>query len=278
MANIYQPAPAKILAIKQETYDTTTYTLAFSEPEKQASYWFVPGQFNMLTIFGLGEAPISISSDAEHKASFAHTVRHVGRVTGAMQKLTVGDTVWVRGPYGNGWPMSQMIGKNVLIVAGGIGLAPLRPVIYYLLKHPEEFGQVEILYGARTPQDLLFADQLAGWQTDKVKVRLTVDQAPAGDGWAHRTGVVTTLFEDIEVPPANTIALTCGPEVMMRFVVAGLIERGYDPSQIYVSLERRMSCGISKCGKCQIGSKFVCRDGPVFAYAELALLPERVLA
>ncbi|MBC7347406.1 MAG: FAD/NAD(P)-binding protein [Clostridia bacterium] len=251
--------------------------MAFTDPDRQAAYRFAPGQFNMLTVFGLGEAPISISSDAEDRASFQHTIRHVGRVTNAIQRMGVGDTLWVRGPYGNGWPLAQMEGRNVLVVAGGIGLAPLRPVIYYLLNHPEKFNRAEILYGARTPADMLFSNQLLQWQTEKVKVRLTVDQVPNGDAWAHRVGVVTTLFQEMDSQPANTLVVTCGPEIMMRFVVKGLMERGFEASQIYVSLERRMNCGISKCGKCQLGPKYVCRDGPVFAFAELTLLPEPVL-
>lgn len=278
MSNPYQPSLVKILDIERETYDTSTYTLAFTNPSEQEAYVFSPGQFNMLTLFGIGEAPISISSDPDEKNRFQHTIRHVGRVTNYLQRLKAGDTLWVRGPYGNGWPLEHMRGKNVIIVAGGIGLAPLRPVIYSLVNRPQDYGQVEILYGARTPADILFSRQSDQWQSGKMSFLETVDMVPAGQDWKHNIGVVTTLFDRMKIGPDNTVAITCGPEIMMRFVVKGLMNRGFDGSQIYVSMERRMSCGISKCGNCQIGSKFVCRDGPVFAYDELAVLAEPVLA
>lgn len=274
--NPYEPARAKIVKIKKETYDTTTYTLAFEDPALQASYTFEAGQFNMLTLFGIGEAPISISSSPEVKETFSHTIRHVGNVTNAIGQLKEGDVIWVRGPYGTGWPMEFLAGKNVLVVAGGIGLAPLRPVILELVNHRERFGRVEVLYGARTPLDMLYTDEFDNW-SGKIRLLKTVDMVPPGLSWPHRVGVVTTLFDVMESTPNNTVVLTCGPEIMMKFVVKGLKERGFAPEQIYVSLERRMSCGIKKCGNCQLGPKFVCRDGPVFAYAELAELAEDAL-
>jgi sulfite reductase subunit B len=273
--NPYKPAAAVIKKIKKNTYDTTTYTLSFDDPKVSSEYSFQPGQFNMLTLFGIGEAPISISSDAEED-TFNHTIRHVGNVTHALAKLKEGDKVWVRGPYGNGWPVNLLNGKNVLVVAGGIGLAPLRPVVTQLVKYPEKYGKVEILYGARTPADMLYTDEFEDWRKS-LKLYLTVDMVPDGSQWNDQVGVVTTLFNAMETKPANTIVLTCGPEIMMKFVVKGLLERGFTPEQLYVSLERRMSCGIKKCGNCQIGSKFVCQDGPVFAFAELLVLPEDIL-
>ncbi|GAW93257.1 FAD/NAD(P)-binding protein [Calderihabitans maritimus] len=278
MLNPFRPEPAVIKEIKKETHDTTTYTLTFKDANIQADYFFQPGQFNMITIFGIGEAPISISSDPDNRSSFQHTVRHVGNVTNKLATLQEGAIVGVRGPYGTGWPIDLMQGKNVLIVAGGIGLAPLRPVILHLIKHRAEFGKVEILYGARTPNDMLYTDQYADWsRQDRFRVLFTVDRITGDRQWPHRVGVVTTLFQEMESTPENTLVLTCGPEIMMQFVVKNLLQRGFNQQQIYVSLERRMNCGVRKCGKCQIGPKFVCRDGPVFALAELAALPEETL-
>ncbi len=275
-ANPYQPARAVIKEIKRETHDTTTYTLAFEDEELQQSYSFQPGQFNMLSVLGVGEAPISISSDAGEKGLFQHTIRHVGNVTNSIREKEIGDYLWVRGPYGNGWPVDFLGGKNVLIVAGGIGLAPLRPVILELVRNREKYGLVEVLYGARTPDDLLFTDEFEGWGK-KINFLQTVDTVPSGLSWPYRVGVVTKLFEVMKSKPENTVALTCGPEIMMRFVVIELQRSGFAPEQIYVSLERRMSCGVKKCGNCQVGPKFICQDGPVFAYAELFTLMENVL-
>lgn len=277
MHNPFKPEQAVIVDIKKETFDTTTYTFSFVNDEVRDNFFYQPGQFNMLTMFGIGEAPISISSNPEDKKHFQHTIRHVGNVTNAMARLGRGDKVGVRGAYGTGWPMDLLKGKNVLIVAGGIGLAPLRPVIIQLANHREEYGHVEILYGARAPQEMLFSDEYELWQSKDLKMMLTVDKVPKGEKWGHRVGVVTGLFREMSSTPQDTVVLTCGPEIMMKFVVQGLLDREYTPHQIYVSLERRMNCGVKKCGKCQIGPKFVCKDGPVFAYAELMILPEDIL-
>lgn len=277
MYNPFKPEQAEIIGMKQETFDTTTYTLRFINQEVRENFSFQPGQFNMVTIFGIGEAPISISSDPEAKEYFQHTIRHVGNVTNTLAKLEKGDKVGVRGAYGTGWPMDLLRGKNVLIVAGGIGLAPLRPVISQLADYREEYRRVEILYGARVPKEMLFTCEYASWQSRNLELLLTVDTVPQGEQWEHRVGVVTTLFSEMQSLPQDTVVLTCGPEIMMKFVVQGLLARGYSPHQIYVSLERRMNCGVKKCGKCQIGPKFVCKDGPVFAYAELQVLPENIL-
>ncbi len=279
LINPYKPEPAVIQAIRSETPDTTTYTMKFRDLQE---FSFEPGQFNMITLFGYGEAPISISSAPSEDGTFEHTVRHVGNVTNAMAGLREGDTLGVRGAYGTGWPMSQLEGQDVLIIAGGIGLAPLRPVIQAVIgdrrKGNGRYGSMEILYGARTPADCLFKDDYEEWRSaEGVNLLLTVDAVPQGMDWEHNVGVVTALFDQMKSRPADTIVLTCGPEVMMKFVVRGLLERGFSPDRLYLSLERRMSCGVKKCGNCQIGSKFVCKDGPVFAYAELMTLSEEVL-
>jgi len=275
--NPFKPERAIIREIIPETYDTTTYSLEFLNPQKRQEYSFLPGQFNMLSVIGVGEAPISVSSDPEEQEKlglFQHTIRHVGDVTNALKRYNVGDSLFIRGPYGNGWPMDLLLGHNVLIIAGGIGLAPLRPVIKHIINHREDYGLVEVLYGARTPKDHLFTREFEEWQ-QKIDFRITCDIAD--ESWQGAVGVVTTLCYEMKSKPDYTIALTCGPEIMMQFAVKDLLERGFEPDQIYVSLERRMECGINKCGKCQIGPKFVCKDGPVFAFAELLTIPEDIL-
>ncbi|MDN5292727.1 MAG: hypothetical protein PWQ31_32 [Eubacteriales bacterium] len=273
----WEPQKAVIKAIKPQTKDTTTYTFSFVDPKVQEAYTFEPGVFNMISIFGIGEAPISISSSPDVKDSFDHTIRAVGNVTNALAKLKVGDIVGIRGPFGTGWPVEEMKGKNVLLVAGGIGLAPLRPVIKWIQARRDQYGFFEILYGARTPNDMLFTDEFEEWRKiPNTRLLLTVDMVPPGVEWSHNIGVVTTLFDKMHSRPENTIMITCGPEIMMKFVVRDLLARGFAPEQIFVSLERRMSCGIKKCGNCQIGPVFVCQDGPVFRYADLMNLPEEI--
>lgn len=276
MINPFKPEIAVITEVFKETSDTTTYTFRFKDEETRETWSFEPGQFNMITVFGIGEAPISISSAPSDTGFFQHTVRHVGNVTNALAKKKPGDVVGIRGAYGTGWPFHQLYGRNVLIVAGGIGLAPLRPVIREVMRQRDRFKEVEVLYGARTPGDMLFVREFPEW-SEYVKLRLTVDTVPPGVKWDHKVGVVTTLFSEMSSQPSNTVVLTCGPEIMMKFVVRGLLHMGFSPDRIYVSMERRMHCGVGKCGRCQIGPRFTCKDGPVFAYEELAALPEEVL-
>jgi sulfite reductase subunit B len=277
MRKAFTPVPARIERIVRQTYDTITYTVALEEPYQREYYRFQPGQFNMLSLLGIGEAPISISSWAGRAASFDHTVRAVGTVTNAMLNLHEGDRIWVRGPYGRGWPVDQMQGKGVLLVAGGIGLAPLRPIIEEFLLRPERYGHLEILYGARTPEDQLFQSEYSDWASHpNITLRLAVDRCDADDGWSGTVGPVTALFAQMSTQPQTSLVITCGPEIMMRYAVRGLLQRGFAPEQIYVSLERRMECGFGKCGHCQIGPLYVCKDGPVFNYTEIKNLPEEV--
>lgn len=299
--NPYKPLQAEIIEVKEETYDTKSYKMRFTDPEVQREFSFVPGQFNMLTVYGVGEAAISISSSPSEKEYFTHTIREVGDVTNILPKMKLGDKVGIRGPFGRGWPIEEMENKNVLMVGGGIGMAPLRPLLYYIAENREKFGDFENLYGARTPDDALYIDEFEKWQliprtatrfsirnpyvsgmflkeqqTPRTKLRFTVDSVPRGVKWKYDQGRVTTLFTKMNAVPKNTIVVSCGPEIMLRFVVQGLIERGFTSEQIYVSLERRMNCGIGKCGFCQIGSQFVCKDGPVFSYSEIANLTEKI--
>ncbi|HWI65616.1 MAG TPA: FAD/NAD(P)-binding protein [Symbiobacteriaceae bacterium] len=275
MRKEFTPVAARIQKITRQTYDTLTYTLAFEDQGLREDYRFQPGQFNMLSLLGIGEAPISISSWHGNTSTFDHTIRAVGTVTKAMEGLKEGDRIWVRGPYGHGWPVEDMKGKNILLVAGGIGLAPLRPLVEEVLLRPDRYGQLEILYGARTPADELFTGEFVDWDRHaNISLRLAADR-PA-PGFSGRIGPVTVLFDEMTSKPHNTVVVTCGPEIMMRYVVRGLLARGFVPSQIYVSLERRMECGFGKCGHCQIGPLYVCKDGPVFKYTEIRNLPEEV--
>lgn len=263
------PVPAVITDVLSETYDTRTYTLVFKDPRVQQAYSFRPGQFNMLGILGIGEAPLSLSSDPGVAGAFQHTIRAIGDVTRALARLQVGDKVAVRGPFGSGWPMEEAKGKDLLIMAGGIGLPPLRPVIEQALRRRGEYGQVTILYGARTPDDLVHTADFDRWSSEPdTYLGLTVDRA--GDRlWARRVGVVPVLLEEVSLAPERTVAMICGPEIMMRFAVADLLKRGIPPERILFSLERRMRCGVAQCGHCFLGPKFVCQDGPVFRYAQL---------
>lgn len=224
---------------------------------------FMPGQFNMLYAFGIGEAAISISGDSARPRTFVHTVRDVGKVSGAIAKLAPGAMVGVRGPFGTAWPNAE--GNDVVIVAGGLGLAPLRPAIYRVLAHRERYGQVAILYGTRTPAELLFATELARWrQRLDVQVMVTVDHADAT--WHGDVGVVPRLIPRASFDPGHTVAMVCGPEVMMRYTAQGLLGAGVPATQIHLSMERNMKCAIGLCGHCQFGPDFICKDGPVMTY------------
>jgi NAD(P)H-flavin reductase len=249
--------------IQQETYDTFTFELKPRSDIQTKS--FAPGQFNMLYAFGVGEVPISISGDPAKREALVHTTRAVGAVTNAMWKLRRGDTVGVRGPLGTSWPMEEAKGCDVVIVAGGIGMAPLRPSLYQLLSDRQGYGKVFLLYGARTPADLLYQKEMEQWQArSDLEVNITVDRALRW--WRGNVGVVTTLIPKANFDPTSTIAMVCGPEIMMRFTIAELQRRGLRDESIYISMERNMKCGFGFCGHCQLGPFFVCKDGPVFRY------------
>ncbi len=275
MENPYIPSKAIIKKIGKETADTNTYTLAFLDKEKRDRFSFTPGQFVMVSVLGIGEAPISLSSSPLNRECFDITIRKVGDVTNAISKMKKGDILWLRGPYGNGWPMEEARGKNLLIIAGGIGLPPLRGVIANIEKKREEYGQLEILYGARTPRDLIFQYEYDGWKKIKgARLEITVDEAQ--EKWDGNIGLVTSLFPRMVTHPSNAVVFTCGPEIMMLYVTKCLETMGFKEQQIYVSMERRMKCGIGKCGHCQIGSRYVCKDGPVFSFTELKKIPDTI--
>jgi NAD(P)H-flavin reductase len=252
--------------IKRETDDT--FTLELRPANGARSLSFAPGQFNMIHVHGVGEIPISISGDPDEPKTWLHTTREVGMVTRAMRRLRPGEAVGVRGPFGSSWPVGEAEGNDVVIVSGGIGLAPLRPALYTILSRRERYGRVVLLYGARTPADILYRAELERWRARfDLEVYATVDRAMSG--WRGNVGVVTTLISRAPFDPLNTIALVCGPEVMMRFTVLELQLRGVGPQAIFLSLERNMKCAIGFCGHCQLGPVFVCRDGPVFCYERI---------
>lgn len=237
---------------------------------------FQPGQFNMLYAFGIGEAAISISGDPADPDRLIHTVRSVGKVSAALTSLKDGDMVGVRGPFGTGWPIAAQTGRHIVIVTGGLGLAPLRPAIYHVLANREDYAGFTLVYGARSPDDLLYAEEIRAWKSRfDTEVEVTVDHATAG--WTGRVGVVTTCLDRAlaGLDPANISALVCGPEIMMRFAVKCLNDGGVPQDSIWVSMERNMKCAVGFCGHCQFGPDFVCRDGPVFRYDRIAALMAR---
>jgi NAD(P)H-flavin reductase len=258
------PMPFEVRRVKRETSDT--FTLDLARPGAAAAdFHFAPGQFNMLYAFGMGEVPISISGDPDRPKFLVHTVRAVGNVTQAICRLKRGELLGVRGPFGAPWPMPLAAGKDVLLISGGLGLAPLRPALYHLLNHRDDYGNLEVIYGARTPKDLLYRRELERWRGRfDLRVHVTVDAAERG--WRGNVGVVTKIISRARFDPPNTLALLCGPGVMMRFTVLELKSQGLKPEQIYVSMERNMKCGVGLCGHCQWGPFFICKNGPVFRF------------
>jgi NAD(P)H-flavin reductase len=254
------PRLARVRRRRRELAET--WTLDIEAPDGAGC---APGQFNMLTVFGVGEVPISMSGDPAAAGPLVHTIRAVGPVSAALAALEPGDALGLRGPFGVGWPMDDTAGRDVVVVAGGLGLAPLRPALYRLLAERERYGNIVLLCGARSPADILFRRELESWRRRlDVDIEVTVDHATAD--WRGHVGVVTTLIPRATFDPLHAIALVCGPEIMMRYAVAALRDAGVADEAIFLSMERNMKCAIGFCGHCQLGTVFVCRDGPVFRY------------
>lgn len=266
----WEMAAFSVVRRRRETVDTVTLEL---RPEAAGGFAFQPGQFNMVSLFGTGEVPISMSSSVKRAGVIEHTIRAVGAVTRRLVDVERGDWVGIRGPFGRGWPVTEARGKDVVIVAGGLGLAPLRPAILHLLAHREEYRRVILLYGTRTPSDLLFRRDLDRWRNRPgIEVLVTVDRA--GTDWRGHVGVVPALLQQVEklFDPASTVAMVCGPDIMMHFTVRELRRRGMAEHDVYLSLERNMKCALAFCGHCQYGPYFICKDGPVFPYSQIAAL------
>ena len=267
-AGAMTPRPFKVARRRRETADTWTLEL---DPLTGPPLDVLPGQFTMLYAFGIGEVPISVSGEPGRR--LVHTVRDVGAVTAAICASRPGAVLGVRGPFGNSWPVETAEGSDVVIVGGGIGLAPLRPAIYHVLGNRDAYGDVAILYGSRTPADLLYARDLERWRGRfDLQVDVTVDRAL--DGWRGKVGVVPKLIASARFDPESAVAMVVGPEIMMRFAADALLERGIPAERIYVSMERNMRCGLGHCGHCQLGSTLICRDGPVYCWDEVAPLME----
>jgi NAD(P)H-flavin reductase len=261
------PRPFRVRRVRRELSDVWTLELEASDNEGPIA--FQPGQFTMVYVFGIGEVPLSISGDPAEPGVLTHTVRAVGPVTRAICAVKKGDTLGVRGPYGEGWAVEAALGRDVVIMAGGLGLAPLRPLVRAVVARRSEFGRVVLLIGARTPASLLFSRELARWRARfDLDVRATVDSADPA--WRGDVGVITTLLPRARFNPAATTAFVCGPEVMMRFAAADLVHCGVPPGLVFLSMERNMKCAVGVCGHCQFGPSFVCKDGPVFPYSRIA--------
>lgn len=265
LASPYVPTPMAIARAVRELDDV--FTLSIEVP---GGFPFRPGQFNMLYVHGSGEVPISISGDPAEPGRLVHTVRSVGRVTRAMERLAAGDVVGVRGPYGTGWPIDEVKGRDVVVIAGGLGVAPLRSAVLHVLAHRHDYGRFSVLCGFRAPSQILFRSDLERWRGRfDCQLEATVDRADRS--WLGAVGAVTSLLGRVDVNP-DTAAFVCGPEIMMRFVVRELMARGVPASSIWLAMERNMKCGIGMCGHCQLGPYFVCKDGPVQRFDRLAAL------
>ena len=257
------PRVARVTRRTRELADTWTLELVAADGERLPAY--APGQFTMMYVFGIGEIPVSISGDASDRNRLVQTIRSVGKVSDAVTRLTKGATIGLRGPFGTAWPVEDGYGRDVIVVAGGLGLAPLRPALYQLLRERGRLGKLVLLYGTRRPEDILFRRQLEGWRRQlDIDLEVTVDHA--GPEWRGHVGVVTKLIPRLAIDADNAMALVCGPEIMMRFAASALHDIGVPEASIHLSLERNMKCAVGLCGHCQFAGSFVCKDGAVMRY------------
>lgn len=272
MYDLYSPLMATINKVERLTQSERRFEISL--PDGQCLN-HKPGQFVEVSIFGFGEAPISISSSPMRKNSFDLTVRRTGRLTNKMHELPAGSTIGIRGPFGNGFDVDTFKGKDMLFICGGIGLAPLKSLIDYTIENRTDFGRIIILYGTKSPKEILYPKEIDAWQADpQVEFTMTVDRGTSE--WKGNTGVITTLIPSLKLDVANTIAAVVGPPVMYKFVLMALKSRNLADGNIYLSLERRMKCGVGKCGHCQINDSYVCQDGPVYHYPRVKELEEAV--
>ena len=273
MKEIYLPDIALVEEKVEETGDVATFNLRFKDEKLQEAFGYRPGQFLEVSVFGIGEIPISITSTPSRNGSIELSIKNVGLVSNAIHRLPVGAEIGLRGPFGNGFPYEKAFGKNVLFIAGGIGLAPLRSLINFALDNRDRFENITILYGSRTPSDLVFRGELDQWtKCPEVKTLITVDRGD--EQWQGNVGVVTTLFPEADISRENAMAFVCGPPVMIPFVIRDLLKLGFSEHSIISTLERHMKCGVGKCGHCCVGDKYMCQDGPVFSYKEMKEMAE----
>ncbi len=269
MTDPYLPREAEILERVDEAGSIFSLRLALTDPRARADYAFAPGQFNMVYLFGVGEVPISVVRLRGEDADFAHTIRPVGRVTRAMAELRAGDRLGIRGPFGRGWPLELAEGGDVVVITGGLGCAPAVTVVHHVLANRERFGRLVIMQGVKHSDDLIWAEQYARWrEAPDTRVLLAADQARPG--WTGQQGLITTLFDQAEFDRGRATVMMCGPEPMMVASARRLVDDGVEAGRIWLSMERNMQCAAGHCGHCQFGPRFVCRDGPVFHYPEVA--------
>jgi NAD(P)H-flavin reductase len=270
--NLYVPNLAVIDRIVEETWDTKTFRAVFSDPERRERFAYHPGQFQEVSVFGVGEATFCLASSPTRPGYVEFSAKKVGAVTGALHELAEGETVGIRGPYGNWFPYEAMRGKDLLFVGGGIGMAPLRSLLTYCLDRRGEYGHIDVFYGARTPGDLCYTQEFETWKSaPDTSLYLTVDRG--GPGWEGKVGVVPAYVREVAPSSQNAVAVTCGPPIMIKFTLPELSALGFGDEQIITTLEMKMKCGVGKCGRCNIGPTYVCLDGPVFSYAQLRQLP-----
>jgi len=266
--NIYQPYLMEIIKVVPETGDTKTFHIQFQEASLRESFSFVAGQFAEYSVFGEGEATFCISSSPTRMSHLEFSVKRVGRVTHALHQLNEGDTIGFRGPYGNHFPLDKLKEKNLLFIGGGIGMAPLRSLIHNVVDTRADYREITILYGARSPQDLCFQYDLESWGGNpSLEMVTTVDVGD--DNWKGKVGLVPMVLEEIKPSSKETMAITCGPPIMIRYTLKSLEKLGFTPSQVWTTLEMKMKCGLGKCGRCNIGPLYVCKDGPVFSFEEI---------
>ncbi len=265
MTNPYLIHPATIVERIQEAEGIHTYRLRLDDNTTRQNFRFAAGQFNMVYLFGVGEVAISIVSDPDEPEWLDHTIRAVGRVTSAIGQMRAGDALGIRGPFGQGWPLEDARGHDIVIATGGLGCAPVMGAIEYIFRRRREYGSVKIIHGVKTPRDLLYQERFEAWRRQPDTEVLLASDRP-DETWRHHVGVVTDLFERVPIDAAKTIVLMCGPEIMMRLGAPILLRRGIPATAVYVSLERHMECGIGLCGHCQMGPYFLCKDGPVMRY------------
>jgi len=273
--NPYMPHVATVTEVIRETPAIVTFRVVLDDATAMKNFRFEPGQVGQLSLFGVGEATFVINSPPTRMEYLQFSVMKAGEVTAALHSVKAGDTVGVRAPLGNWFPYNDMKGKDILLVGGGIGMAPLRTLLLYMLDNRKDYGRITLLYGARSPQDMAYAYEVPEWlaRTDMETV-LTIDRE--ADGWQHKVGLIPNVLLEMKPSPANRVAVVCGPPIMIQFTLRALDTLQFAPEQIFTTLERRMKCGIGLCGRCNIGEKYVCVDGPVFTYAELKKLPDEL--
>jgi NAD(P)H-flavin reductase len=276
MPNPYIPILTKVKSIVSENRvkDIKTIELEFQNEKEYKSFDYIPGQFAEISIIGKGECPIGIASSPTEDGTIKFTIKKMGTVTSMFHRSDIGDTIGVRGPLGNGWPMEELKGKNIVVIGGGFAFSTLRSLVLYVLdkKHRKDYGDLTVIYGNRDSGEVLYQDVLEEWEKrDDIDVVLTIDREE--EGWTRKVGFVAAIVKEVAPSPDNAVAIICGPPIMIRTAVDELVKIGWKDEQILNSLEMRMKCGIGKCGRCNIGSKYVCIDGPVFSLAELKQMP-----